>query len=235
MSAGATSIMVAGPPGPVAASGGRTLLDQLEEGHRRCVAAPRRRPDHPGVPATPLLIPRRHGGEQPLDHRTIGEHSGDLPTRVQVVLERQVDHPVGDLLRLLRLVLGGRRLLVHDKRRHQTAEQGEPRPGVPSQAPSLLSQAHQAPLRRNSSPRAASFSLTSSSDFRPKFLTFTTSSSVRWSRSPRVLIPARFRQLYGRTDRSSSSIGIVASLFVSSACGPTATSAPAVVPTNRRK
>src|ERR1044071_5724063 len=53
----------------------------------------------------------------------------------------------------------------------------------------------------------ASFILTSSIDFCPKFLISSRSASVRLMSSPTVLTPSRLRQLYDRTVMSRSSIG----------------------------
>ena len=55
-------------------------------------------------------------------------------------------------------------------------------------------------------PNAASLAITSSSDFLPRFLTFIISPSDLLAKSSTVLIPARFKQLNERTDKSSSSI-----------------------------
>src|SRR5579864_608468 len=211
------------------------LLHELEQGHWRRIAAPQPRSDDPGVSSASLLIPGDDRGEEPLGDGAVGHELGDLPAGVEVVAQREIDLPVRDLLGLFGLRGRRRDPLLDDQRRNQAPKQGQPRAGVAAQPPPLLPQRHQAPLRRSSRPSAASFSLTSSSDLRPKFLTLTTSSSVFCSRSPRVLIPARFRQLYGRTERSSSSTGMPAILLDSSACGPTTTSGPTAVPTNSRK
>src|SRR5690606_23127632 len=64
--------------------------------------------------------------------------------------------------------------------------------------------------------RAASFSFTSCRDFLPRLRTFIMSSSVRRISSSTVLIPARLRQLYDRTERSSSSMVISSRRFLSS-------------------
>src|SRR5262249_12455188 len=60
---------------------------------------------------------------------------------------------------------------------------------------------------RSVSPCAASVSLTSSTDFLPKFGIAASSFSVFTTRSPIVSMPTRLRQLYERTPSSSSSIG----------------------------
>ena len=57
-------------------------------------------------------------------------------------------------------------------------------------------------------PRLSSLNSTSSSDFLPRLRTFIISSVVLFVRSSTVLIPALFRQLNERTERSSSSIVI---------------------------
>ena len=60
---------------------------------------------------------------------------------------------------------------------------------------------------RSDRPRSSSFWMTSSSDFEPKFVIARRSSSVFCTSWPIVSTRARLRQLRGRSDRSSSSIG----------------------------
>ena len=64
-------------------------------------------------------------------------------------------------------------------------------------------------LTRSDRPRSSSFWMTSSSDFEPKFVIASRSSSVFCTSWPIVSTRARLRQLRGRSDRSSSSIGEV--------------------------
>src|SRR5699024_7636863 len=66
--------------------------------------------------------------------------------------------------------------------------------------------------------KSSSLFLISVSDFLPKLRTFIISGSDLLVSSSTVLIPARFKQLYERTDKSSSStvISSIFSFFVSS-------------------
>ena len=60
----------------------------------------------------------------------------------------------------------------------------------------------------NCKPNSFNFASTSSSDLRPRLRTFIISSEVRLQSSSTVLMPARFKQLYVRTDYSNSSMFI---------------------------
>ena len=65
-------------------------------------------------------------------------------------------------------------------------------------------------LRLNPPGWLLSFSAISSIDFLPKLRTFPKSSMVLSSKSAIVLMPARFKQLYARTESSNSSMEIFA-------------------------
>src|SRR5581483_7257720 len=80
--------------------------------------------------------------------------------------------------------------------------------GTPGETRSLLGGRHCGySFTRSERPRSSSFWTTSSSDFCPKLVMASRSSSVRSTSWPIVSIWARLRQLRGRSERSSSSIG----------------------------
>ena len=72
---------------------------------------------------------------------------------------------------------------------------------------SRLSSRRPAAQPRSVRPRSSSLALTSSRLFCPKLVMLSRSSSFLVSSSPTVLTWARLRQLFGRSDRSRSSIG----------------------------
>ena len=74
-------------------------------------------------------------------------------------------------------------------------------------------------------PNSFNFANTSSNDLRPKLRTFIISSDVRFVNSSTVLMPARFRQLYERTDNSNSSMLISSTFSFSSSSFSIITSA----------
>src|SRR5262249_34294774 len=72
---------------------------------------------------------------------------------------------------------------------------------------------------RRARPYCPSFSRTSLSEVMPKFFDSSSSSAVRCTRSPRVLMPRRFMHLRARTDRFRSLTGLLRTAFSCSLIG----------------
>src|SRR5881398_1424109 len=142
----------------------------------------------------------------------LGAKLGDrLAPRRQVAALAERDHLLGEWLDRFRLRLRRPDPAVLDQRAREVRVE---RPAVRRVTAELLACAvvpHRY-VAEFSSPRrvrpcAASVSLTSSTDFLPKFGIAASSFSVFTTRSPIVSMPTRLRQLYERTPSSSSSIG----------------------------
>src|SRR5690606_18352547 len=250
----ATGVSLLCAPVPFAHRSARRLpapLHQLHDAHGGGVAAARSEFQQAGVPAPPIGIAGCNFVEQSLQHILVRQEGSCLPAGMQIAPLAESNHFVHQGPH--RPGLGLRRLnpLVPEQLRDQMAQQG-PAMGFraaqflhlhfSSHLPAALwfpseprfivangfSVRRQSSLLRRDNPRAASFSVTSCSDFFPRLRTFIMSSSVRRVNSSTVLMPARFRQLYERTDRSSSSMVISKMRLRSSTSFSTSTSTSSV-------
>ena len=102
--------------------------------------------------------------------------------------------------------------------RRRSRRRRRTRPSVGSANPGGLS--------LSARPRPASLTLTSSIDFEPKLRMSSRSASLRPTSSPTVWMPSRLRQLYDRTVRSRSSIGIENAAMSATSAGDGPTSMP---------
>src|SRR6266498_138001 len=131
---------------------------------------------------------------------------------MEVAALAERDHLFREGLDGLGLRLGRLDPAVLDQRAREVGVERLPVRGVAAELLPCAAVAQRYAPRPPSSPRKvrpcpARVSLTSSTDFLPKFGMPASSVSVLVTRSPIVSIPTRFRQLYERTPSSSSSIG----------------------------
>src|SRR5205807_2729320 len=185
-------------------------LDELDAGHRRVVAVAGAELEDPGVAAGPIVVARRDLVEQLVGHVLVADEGHDLPVLVDAALLGFGDELLGHRPERLGLGLGRHQRLGRDERGDEVAEHRLLMLGVAAQAATLAGRARHgsySSLTRSDSPRSSSFWMTSSSDFWPKLVIASRSSSVFSTSSPMRLICARLRQLRGRSERSSSSIG----------------------------
>src|SRR5579875_2933162 len=206
-----------GPRGAAPVSSGSksrplTRSDELDIGHGRTVALARPELQDAQVAAGTVGVGGPDLLEELVGHLLVPDEGDHLALVVDAALHCLRDELLGDGPQRLGLRLG--RL---DRPRVGRHERGEEVPhhrllvgGVPAEAPRLARGGrHQKPpgLSRRARPRSSSRTSTSSSDFWPKFVMASSSSGVRWISSPTVLLWARLRQLWGRSERSRSSIG----------------------------
>src|SRR6266540_7077357 len=131
---------------------------------------------------------------------------------MEVAALAERDHLFREGLYVLGLRLGRLDPAVLDQRAREVGVERLPVRGVAAELlPCAVVAQRYAPMPPSSPrkvrPCPARVSLTSSTDFLPKFGMPASSVSVLVTRSPIVSIPTRLRQLYERTPSSSSSIG----------------------------
>src|SRR3990172_2637062 len=192
---------------------GPRRLDELDDGHVGAVTAPRPDPHDPGVATRALLVAGSHLVEELGDHLGVADVAQDHPASVQCPRAGTADHLLGIGAKHLRFGDRGRHLLVPEQLLGEVAENGLLVSGVATKSGTALRGRHQSfgsLLSRETAsdnPSSSSLAVTSSRLFCPKLVMLSRSSSVLRTNSPTVVIWARRRQLRGRSDRSSASMG----------------------------
>src|SRR6266511_4735670 len=161
---------------------------------------------------------------------------------MEVAALAERDHLFREGLDGLGLRLGRLDPAVLDQRAREVGVERLPVRGVAAEFLACAVVAQRYAPRPPSSPRKvrpcpARVSLTSSTDFLPKFGMPASSVSVLVTRSPIVSIPTRLRQLYERTPSSSSSIGKFSIPWASgiSGCAPSPAAAASPKPSMRSR